>query len=773
MKTTSIMRNRIVRMLWLGGLLCLVAHVARADEKDPPTRVARISFTDGSVSLQPGGEGDWGSAAKNRPMTVGDKLWSDQNSRAELQAGQASLHLGSNTAVSFLNLDQNIMQVRLAEGSLNFRVRELREGDLYEVDTPNAAFTVHEAGAFRVDVNENGDSTGITVIRGEGEVTAGGKTYPLHTGERANFTGEQDVQYSIDQAPGPDGLDRWASERDLREDNSASAQYVSRDMPGYADLDDHGDWSEEPEYGHVWYPRDVPADWAPYSAGYWNWVGPWGWTWVDYEPWGFAPFHYGRWNYYGGRWGWAPGPFYGPAIYGPAFVGFLGGGFGFGFGGGFGLGVGWFPLGWGECYHPWYHSSIGYYRNVNIHNTVIRNTNVFNNTNIHNTNYAYAHNVNAVTTTSKSGFVNGQAVNRGAAHLSAASLKGAQVTNISAKPTSASAFGAGRASGHIATPPSGVQNRAVVARTAPAGAAAHSPVHTVNAAGLTAGRVGNGPVHSAGVAASANANIRPTLGGNNQRSNAPQAPAMSNRAAGTAQAPATMTARQRELAANRPPSAMSGGARTQGGINGAPPARNNAPATTSNPRSWAAQGNATDQGRAPQGAGQTTARPGVGQSERLNRINRPPWAGTTAGGAPGRAQGNPSAPSYGGNRAPSNNGNRSYAPPQRSAPSYNGGRGNAAPRSYSPPARSYSPPARSYSAPSRSYSAPSRSYSAPSQSYSAPSRSYSAPSRSYSAPSHSSAPAPSHSSGGGGGGSSHSSGGGGGGGGGTGAHPHR
>jgi hypothetical protein len=149
MKTTSIMRNRIVRMLWLGGLLCLVAHVARADEKDPPTRVARISFTDGSVSLQPGGEGDWGSAAKNRPMTVGDKLWSDQNSRAELQAGQASLHLGSNTAVSFLNLDQNIMQVRLAEGSLNFRVRELREGDLYEVDTPNAAFTVHEAGAFR------------------------------------------------------------------------------------------------------------------------------------------------------------------------------------------------------------------------------------------------------------------------------------------------------------------------------------------------------------------------------------------------------------------------------------------------------------------------------------------------------------------------------------------------------------------------------------------------------------------------------------------------
>ena len=49
--------------------------------------------------------------------------------------------------------------MRLAEGTINFRVRELREGDQYEVDTPNAAFTVRQAGAFRIDVNENGDGT--------------------------------------------------------------------------------------------------------------------------------------------------------------------------------------------------------------------------------------------------------------------------------------------------------------------------------------------------------------------------------------------------------------------------------------------------------------------------------------------------------------------------------------------------------------------------------------------------------------------------------------
>src|ERR1700704_7059530 len=167
---TAIARNAAV-LVCMTGLTCLLAPKARADEdKDPPTRVARLSYLDGTVSMQPGGEGEWGSAAKNRPVTIGDKIWVDKDSRAELQAGQAGIHVGSMTALSFLNLDANIIQMRLAEGSINFRERELREGDTYEVDTPNVAFTVREAGVFRIDVNETGDGTLVTVIRGEGEV---------------------------------------------------------------------------------------------------------------------------------------------------------------------------------------------------------------------------------------------------------------------------------------------------------------------------------------------------------------------------------------------------------------------------------------------------------------------------------------------------------------------------------------------------------------------------------------------------------------------------
>lgn len=716
MKTKFSGNSSLSLLIALTGLLYFAAPQARADdEKDPPTRVARISFTEGTVSLQPGGEGDWGTAAKNRPMTIGDKIWVDKDSRAELETGAATIHLGNMTALSFLNLDENIIQMRLPEGSVNFRVRELREGDLYEVDTPNLAFTVKQAGAFRIDVSEDGSSSRVTAIRGEGEVAADGKTYPVHAGEQAEFTGAENPTYSITKAPGPDGLDRWAEERDLRQDRSASEKYVSPDMPGTDDLDDSGSWRDEPEYGHVWYPNEVGPDWAPYSDGYWNWVAPWGWTWIGYEPWGFAPYHYGRWAFIGSRWGWCPGPFYGPPIYGPAFVGWLGGGWGFGVG----FGVGWFPLGWGEPYFPWFHCGGGFRERINVRNTFIRNVNVINNRNF---NFANAHNVRAVTTTSRNGFTNGERVNRGAQHLTPAALKGAKVSDsVGLKPTQHSSLGMGNVNSHIARPSSSVQNRSVMARTSPAPGAARQPVQTMNNRGLTAG----GQTHN-------NVRVAGQFGNSGVNGNAKASGRVENSPNNSG-----MNPRQRELSQNRPPSASTNSNRAAG----------------NNSRVWEAQGNSSDRGRAPQGfASDRPANSGSGaQTTRNAQGDRPPWArGGAQSGAGNNSGGRTQAPNYNSTRPNYSNGGRSYSPPERNYnPPSNGNRGYSSPRTYSPP--------------SRSYPAPSRSYSPP-------------PSRSYSAPSHSSGGGGgSRSSGGGGshssGGGSHSSGGGGSHGGG--GRPHR
>src|SRR6266699_2996135 len=601
--TTFIGKSRLGLLLGLAGVLILVASQARADEeKDPPTRVARISHVDGSVSLQPGGQGDWGSAAKNRPVTIGDKIWVDNASRAELQAGPAAIHLGSMTAMSFLNLDQGITQMRLAEGSINFRVSELRQGDLYEVDAPNLAFTVKEAGAFRIDVNENGDSARVTAIRGEGEVTAGGKTYEVHPGERAEFNGTDNIQYNVDRAPGPDGLDRWAAERDLKEDNSVSGKYVSRDTPGYSDLDDYGDWRDEPEYGHVWYPREVSPDWAPYSYGYWNW---------------------------GGTWGWCPGPYGGYPIYGPAFVGFFGGGFGFG--------VGWFPLGFGEPFFPWFGCSRNFITVINVRNTFIRNTNIFN-TNVRNFNYVHARNLNAVTVANRNAFVNGQAINRGATHISAASLRGAQVTNsVGIKPTQHSALGSVNMRSNVARPPASVQNRTVIARTAPAqGGASQMHVRTLNNASLSSGRAGNAPVNSTTNQRAVTQNMpsRNAPAANNRPGNSPvvngrpgNSPVVNGRP-GNMPATSQMTPRQRELSQNRPPSSIANSNRASASVMGNTPSQR----ADNSPRNWAAQGSATDRGRAPAGSGSSN-RPvsPPAQTARMSDANRPPWA---RGGAP-------------------------------------------------------------------------------------------------------------------------------------------
>ena len=774
MKTKSSWTSGAGWLLSVLGLLLFSAQAVRADEGDPPSRVARISYTDGPVSFQPGGQGDWGTAQRNGTVTIGDKLWTDKDARAELQAGQAAVHMASMTALSFLNLDDNTIQMRIAEGSINFRVRELREGEVYEVDAPNLAFTVKEAGAFRLDVSEDGASTRVTVIRGSGDVSAGGQSYPIKAGERGEFNGTEDVRYGISAAPGPDNFDQWAQGRDEKEDNSTSARYVSRDTVGYSDLDDNGTWDEVPEYGHVWYPNSVEVGWAPYSDGYWSSVGPWGWTWVDYEPWGYAPFHYGRWAYIGNRWGWCPGSYYARPYWGPAFVGFYGGG-GWGVGFGFGGGVGWFPLGFGEPFCPWYRHSFGYARNINIYNTRIRNVNVFNNRNFgRNFNYAYAHNARAATFTSRNNFTNGGRINRGEFHVTDASLRGEHLADnnrVGGSPTRQSFFGAGHNSGRVAAPSAAIENRSVVARNNPAPGASHMPTRSFNAGTMRPATERPGNVGGRGMENS----------GNRGQSGMPMSSGRSNNSPMNGGA---MSSRQRELSLDKPNSNMrtnAEGNANRGGFNNNNSPRGNAGVnggsnTRPTGRTWGAQGNSSDHGRPPAGfGGNSSNRPSNGgnsgaatRGTTMTHSDRPPWAGT--GNAPRGTMDRGNAPTSNGGSNRGGNSPRSYEPPQRGnsqrpPANYNPGnqsRGNSQPRSYNPPAP------RSYSAPSRGYPAPSRNYSAPSgRSYSAPSSrgSYSAPSHgggSYSAPSHSSGGGGGSNHGGGGGGSSRGGGGGGG-----------
>jgi len=354
---------------------------------DPPSRVARLGYISGAVSLSPAGEEDWIQAGINRPLTTGDRVWAQPGARAELQVGAAMVRLDGGTAVSVLDLDDRAAQLRLTQGRVNVRVRALDADQLVEVDTPNIALSIREPGAFSVDVDADTDATTVFLRSGRGEVFAGDRTYTIAAGRSYRFTGDGQQDEAAAGPPRDDEFERWAVGRDRSDERSPSARYLPRDMVGYRDLDEHGTWRVDATFGNVWMPNRVAAGWSPYSEGHWAWVDPWGWTWVDDALWGFAVSHYGRWNNFGGRWGWVPGPTRTRAYYAPALVVFVGGSnwqVSVSSGGSVG-GVGWFPLAPREVWRPSYEVSRGYYENVNRSNTVINNTvinNTYNTTNV-------------------------------------------------------------------------------------------------------------------------------------------------------------------------------------------------------------------------------------------------------------------------------------------------------------------------------------------------------------------------------------------------------
>ncbi|WP_148210238.1 DUF6600 domain-containing protein [Candidatus Korobacter versatilis] len=483
----------VFAMLFVAAVMGLVAMPAMAQPQqgDPPGVAGRLSFMQGPVSMQPGGVDDWVDATLNRPLTTSDRLWADQGGRAEVSMGNVKARIDQQTSMTIVNLDDQITQLQLDQGTLFVHVRRLFQGESVEIDTPNVAFVMDREGDYRFDVDPNADTTYVSVRRGDGEGTGEAAGVHVRSGEQATFAGGQSGLDQMAQLGDPDDFDQWNAERDRHQDNTQSARYVSPGMVGTDDLDDNGAWSEDPQYGPIWHPR-VAAGWAPYHQGHWAWIDPWGYTWVDDAPWGFAPFHYGRWVSVGGGWAWAPGRpqpvavgvAYVRPVYAPALVAFIGGhnwGVSIGVGGGGGP-VGWVPLSYGEPYYPSYHVSPNYVRNVNVTNTHITNiTNVTNNyTVINNNNTTVINNNNkekvvyrnasvagAVTAVPANAMASGRSVNQVAVKVDPKQMEQARFSaGPSVAPTKAAVLG-GKAPATQHTPPAAAMNRPVMTKAAP------------------------------------------------------------------------------------------------------------------------------------------------------------------------------------------------------------------------------------------------------------------------------------------------------------------
>src|SRR5271165_7097815 len=174
---------------------------------DPPARVARIQYISGEVSMQPGGVNDWVAASLNRPLTSSDRVWADKNSRAELNVGNGFLRMDSETSLTLTNVSDNTVQAELDQGVLELTVVHLEPGEIFEVDTPNTAFTVMKSGVYVFTVRPNDNQTWITVRKGNGQATGNGPAVKVNSGEQARFIGQNPTQNATYAAPAPDGFE--------------------------------------------------------------------------------------------------------------------------------------------------------------------------------------------------------------------------------------------------------------------------------------------------------------------------------------------------------------------------------------------------------------------------------------------------------------------------------------------------------------------------------------------------------------------------------------
>src|SRR5438309_5891173 len=368
----------------IGALLILVAVSAVAwlltqgkSEANASTAIqpyaARLDRVDGSVGIARVEEGDrqpdWTEATVNTPVTIGDRIYVRDRSRASIAlTGHDYVQLNPATSLDLLSLEARRTQLALRSGSALFDVGELSSGELYEVATPCGAVDFQQPGLYQVGID--GGNAIISVLSGLAQVVGEGVTGTISKGQVFTLVGPASTQaLASSLAPDLAGsiVDSYYRTRYSRvydgryrnydaylEDpfyydpyrSSQSYRYLSADVPGIYDLDDYGDWTDVSDYGHCWAPR-VSAGWAPFRSGYWDLNDVWGPSWVSSEAWGWAPYHYGRWAFVNERWLWVPVEVRTRPAYSPALVAFIP----------FADQVAWVPLGPGEVYVPRYYDA--------------------------------------------------------------------------------------------------------------------------------------------------------------------------------------------------------------------------------------------------------------------------------------------------------------------------------------------------------------------------------------------------------------------------------
>ncbi len=284
-------------------------------------RVARITFLKGDVQIRRNGAESWERATNNLPLAEGDELTTETQARLEIEFDRYNhLRLAENSYLKITTLRDDGIAVSLPQGTLSLRVSEFdKDKRFFEIDAPKTTLAVQREGMYRVDAGSaNSSEIRVTATeKGEARIYSGNSGFTLKDGRSAKIFLDGDLAgewETVDASRFADEFDTWALERDAaqakRLRDSYADQYYDDEINGADDLRDYGQWIYTRKYGYVWKPYSSSvssySNWSPYRYGHWRWFPPYGWTWVNDEPWGWATYHYGRWVWDNGGWYWSP-----------------------------------------------------------------------------------------------------------------------------------------------------------------------------------------------------------------------------------------------------------------------------------------------------------------------------------------------------------------------------------------------------------------------------------------------------------------------------------
>jgi hypothetical protein len=319
MKVTMRTPKRLTLGVVVSAVIALLGAAPGRAEDYSHVRIVRLSFVEGTVTVQRPGMTDWSTAIANTPLQEGFKLSTGQDSFAEVEFENGSTgRLGQLSIIDFTQLalmpsGGKVNRMTLERGYATFNVRPEGE-DVYEVKAGDATFKPDGKSEFRVDL-EDGDLR-VEVFTGRLESSSSLGSGTLVKNDVLNIAAKGDQPYEVTQGITKDDWDNWVEQRDTLQAQAGGGPAVA---PGYSaqpgglygwnDLYNYGGWNFVPGYGYAWFP-DVAYGWAPYTMGLWCWYPGFGYTWISSEPWGWLPYHYGAWDFAGGfGWFWIPGGF--------------------------------------------------------------------------------------------------------------------------------------------------------------------------------------------------------------------------------------------------------------------------------------------------------------------------------------------------------------------------------------------------------------------------------------------------------------------------------